>query len=72
MAHALSNTSIGFGPNSSVSKLVTAFKTARARRAIFAQTYSELASLNDRELADIGVARSNIRAIAKKHAESAL
>ncbi|MGY3437944.1 MULTISPECIES: DUF1127 domain-containing protein [unclassified Marinovum] len=72
MAQALSNTSTGFNPASSLQSLVTALKTARARRAIYAQTFSELANLTDRDLADIGVNRSEIRSIAKKHAASAL
>lgn len=36
----------------------------RARRRIFNQTYSELAALSNRELADLGLARSEIRRVA--------
>lgn len=72
MAQALSTTSTGFNPASSFQTLITAMKTARARRAVYAKTYSELANLTDRDLADIGVNRSEIRSIAKKHAASAL
>ncbi|MGH1578267.1 DUF1127 domain-containing protein [Planktotalea sp.] len=37
---------------------------ARAKRAVFRQTFSELSSLSSRELADLGIARSMIRRIA--------
>ena len=37
---------------------------ARARRALFSQTVRELGALSDRELADLGIHRSQITAIA--------
>lgn len=36
----------------------------RARRRIYRETYRELARLTDRELADLGIARANIGAVA--------
>ena len=38
------------------------------KHAIYARTVNELSSLSDRELADIGVARSDIKAIAREAA----
>ena len=41
---------------------------ARQRRAIFRRTWSELNALSDRDLADLGLARSDIGALARKAA----
>ena len=41
-----------------------ALKEARAKRRVFAQTLNELRSLSDRELADLGLARGQIRSVA--------
>lgn len=38
-------------------------------RTSYRQTLNELRDLNDRELADIGIARSNIRRVAREHAD---
>ena len=40
------------------------FKEARARRKVYNQTLNELYQLTNRELADMGMARANIRSIA--------
>ncbi|MEP5154093.1 DUF1127 domain-containing protein [Planktotalea sp.] len=40
----------------------------RARRKVYKQTRSELISLNDRELADLGIPRASIRRIAMEAA----
>ncbi len=47
---------------------VSALRRFRARRAAFNQTYNELAILSDRELNDLGIARSDIAAIARESA----
>ncbi|MGJ5619408.1 DUF1127 domain-containing protein [Sulfitobacter sp. MF3-043] len=44
--------------------LITGAKVAKARRARYRETYSELSALSDRDLADIGIARSFIRRLA--------
>ena len=41
---------------------------AHARRKIYRRTVNELAVLTDRELADLGIARGEIRAIARQAA----
>ena len=41
-----------------------AFKDARAKRAVYNQTVSELQALSGRELADLGIGRGEIRALA--------
>lgn len=69
MAYASSNTLSGFNFAALVNRVVDSVKLANARRAVFNKTYNELANLSDRELDDIGVARSEIRAIAQKEAE---
>jgi uncharacterized protein YjiS (DUF1127 family) len=47
------------GASSFFSTLASAFKAQRERRAAF----HELNNLNDRELADLGIARADIRAV---------
>ena len=44
-------------------------KDARMRREAYRRTYAELAGLTDRELTDIGIARSEITRIAREHAD---
>lgn len=46
------------------SSLRTSFANYLARRAVYRQTISELGSLSNRELADLGIYRSMIRQIA--------
>ncbi len=43
------------------------FKAAQALRAEYTATYNELDSLTDRDLADLGIARSNIASIVREH-----
>ena len=40
------------------------FRKARARRKVYVDTYRELAGLCDRDLRDIGIARSDIKRLA--------
>lgn len=42
-----------------------------ARRKAYALAFNELSSLNDRELADIGINRTDIPAIARETADAA-
>lgn len=39
-----------------------------AKRKVYRTTYYELSSLTDRDLADLGIARSNIKALAMESA----
>lgn len=43
-------------------------KAAYRQRGMFRQTVNELSALNDRDLRDIGIARAEIRRIARKEA----
>lgn len=47
------------------------FKAARAQRKVFNKTCDELSSLTNAELADIGIARSQITSVAYEHAYGA-
>lgn len=40
------------------------FRNARARRRAYSDTYQELSMLTDRDLRDLGIARSNIKRLA--------
>ncbi len=68
MAYASSNTVSGFSFSALLHKAAEGYKIARARRAVYARTYDELASLTDRDLSDIGIARSDIRELALQEA----
>ena len=50
------------------SALIASFRLATQRRRIYAQTVRELKGLTDRELADLGIARSMIGEIATQAA----
>ncbi|MBC7477139.1 MAG: DUF1127 domain-containing protein [Pseudorhodobacter sp.] len=43
-------------------------KDALERRRVYLQTVTELTNLSDRDLADLGLSRSNINAIAREAA----
>ena len=53
-------------------RAVEALRERRAYNAAFRQTYRELHALNDRELADLGFARTDIGGLAREAAERAL
>lgn len=72
MAYALSNNTTGFSLSGKLNQLTEAWKTASAKRAIFNKTYNELQSLSDRDLADIGLARSEIAGVARQEAAKAV
>jgi len=44
--------------------LIEGFRANRAQKRAERQTYNELAAMSDRDLADIGIARGEIRHIA--------
>lgn len=44
---------------------------ARQRRAVFRRTWAELHALSDRDLADLGIARTEIGALAREAARKA-
>ena len=46
---------------------VSEFGAARARRAEYLRTKAELSAMSDRDLADIGISRHDIDAIASQH-----
>jgi len=48
-----------------LANLISNYKNKRARRALERRTFNELSSLTDHDLKDIGIARSDIRAISK-------
>ncbi|MDB6452943.1 DUF1127 domain-containing protein [Falsirhodobacter sp. 20TX0035] len=54
-----------------VGNLLTSLRALRQRRAVYVRTANELAALSGRELADIGISRSDIRAIARRAAAEA-
>lgn len=57
-------TNDGFGFASKVYDFFAGIQTAVRKQKVYADTYAELSSLTNRELADIGIGRSDIKAIA--------
>jgi uncharacterized protein YjiS (DUF1127 family) len=51
--------------------LLARIREAIAAHRAYVETRNELESLNDRELADVGIARANIRAVARDAAHMA-
>ncbi|WP_108861242.1 MULTISPECIES: DUF1127 domain-containing protein [unclassified Ruegeria] len=67
MAHTATYSRDGFGLSARIANFFERVKEANALRAQYDQTYSELQSLTDRELDDIGVRRCDIKDIARDH-----
>lgn len=55
-----------------VRNAVEALRHRMATQATFARTYRELAQLSDRDLADLGIHRSQIRSIAREAADQSI
>ncbi|SFR31421.1 protein of unknown function [Yoonia tamlensis] len=51
-----------------IANAFAAFKAAAAQRAVYRQVFTELENMTDRDLADIGIARGDITAVATKAA----
>ena len=68
MAHVISNRASGFSLAETVSNVLNALRTARARRAIYVRTLNELKVLSDRDLSDLGISRLQIEDLAREAA----
>ena len=64
MAFVQSTQVANFGIYDRLSAALSSVKVALQRRAIFSQTIRELQNLSNRELADIGINRTDIHRIA--------
>ncbi|WHZ33808.1 DUF1127 domain-containing protein [Sagittula sp. MA-2] len=64
MAHATEYTSQSQSALTGFAGIVETIRARRARRKVFNQTFRELSSLSNRELADLGMGRSEIRRVA--------
>lgn len=69
MAYAQSTRTATPGIADRIHALFTAAQEALGRRRVYRQTLNELNALTDRELADLGIARSMISRIAIEAAE---
>ncbi len=67
MAHVSTSFSTGFSFAARIEALVAAFKEAREQRQKYNQTVRELSGMSDRDLADIGISRFDIKDIAEQH-----
>ncbi|MBS1301437.1 DUF1127 domain-containing protein [Loktanella sp. SALINAS62] len=55
-----------------MARVATSLRNARARRNAYRRTRDELSAMTDYELADIGVTRGMITAVAREAAERAV
>ncbi len=67
MAQATTNVQLGSGLVTRVQDAWARFKTARKLRSAYFETVTELEKLDNRELCDLGIARSDIVEIARRH-----
>lgn len=67
MAHVINTGSFGHTLTARAGKLIEGLKAARSLRGEYNRTVSELNSLSDRELLDLGISRYDIREIAHRH-----
>lgn len=68
MAYVNSSRAASFSLADRFSGVLALIKANYARRAVYNQTVRELVALTDRELADLGIARSDIPAVAHEAA----
>ncbi|MEM8578487.1 MAG: DUF1127 domain-containing protein [Pseudomonadota bacterium] len=55
-----------------VARIATAARTRHARRRVYRATFAELAGLNNRELADVGLTRGDIKRVSREAAWAAV
>lgn len=65
MSNALSKTSLGADVVASLHGMARKWQIARDKRAAYNRVFHDLARLSDRDLADIGIARTDIDRIAQ-------
>lgn len=65
MAYIATTKSNALRANEIFAHVATSLRNALARRKLFLQTRNELNSLSDRDLADLGIGRGEINAIAR-------
>lgn len=70
MAYATSSRAVGFGLRDRVAAMVRVYNEGAARRRVYRQTLAELAALSDRDLADLGIHRAQIRRVALEAANA--
>ena len=68
MAHIGISRGIEFGLGQRFAGLVEALRDKRRRYGVYRETIRELAELNERDLTDLGIHRSQIRTIAMEAA----
>ncbi len=71
MAHATAILTSHAGIVDRLFAAIDAFKTAQAKRALYRETVRELNALSTRELNDLGIARGEIRYLARTAAYGA-
>ena len=68
MAYITSSAASSLGLGQRVAAFFERARQARKAREIYRKTHDELSVLSDRDLADLGIARSNIASVAREAA----
>ena len=71
MAYATAQNTAHSGIVGRIEAFIEARREASAKRRVYNQTLRELQALTNRDLADLGIARSNIRSVAYQAAYGA-
>ena len=71
MAYATANTTVGLNLVGRIAAYRAQLADASAKRKVYRLTRAELSSLSNRDLADLGIGRSQIRGIALEAAYGA-
>jgi uncharacterized protein YjiS (DUF1127 family) len=64
----ITGTGPAFGLSDRIAAIRDGIRAARRERAVYRQTYDELAQLSDRDLADLGLHRAQIATVARQAA----
>ncbi len=64
---AIAQASAGLSFSARLSAFLQGFKEARVKRIAYRQTVSELSSMSDRELHDLGFSRYEIQSMVHRH-----
>jgi uncharacterized protein YjiS (DUF1127 family) len=68
MAYITGNAAPTLGLGQRIAAFLERSREARKAREIFRRTHDELSALSDRDLADLGISRANIAAVAREAA----
>ncbi len=70
MAFATSSSTLGYGLRDRLTAVARVYQEGAARRRVYRRTLAELTALSDRDLADLGLFRADLRRVALEAANN--